>query len=77
MVATGKDNPLAVGPIVYMPIEISGVSVEEMVDQSTIISRAMLHKISRSMEKAGNHYQSWRFPLCVYLGWMEKEMVMN
>ena len=40
VVATGKDNPQAVGPTVYMPVEIGGVIVEVMVDtglQSIII----------------------------------------
>ena len=49
VVATGTDNPQAVGPT-------------DTGSQSTIISRAMLHKIGRLMEKAGKPLQELEIP---------------
>ena len=46
----------AVGPTIYIDLEIEGVKVEAMVDtgaQSTIISRALLHEIANSLKAHG------------------------
>ncbi len=36
---TGKGNPNAVGPTLYLPVKIGGVPAEALVDTGTIISR--------------------------------------
>ena len=54
--ATERKDPVAVGPSVYMEVMIGGVTVDAMVDtgaQSTIISRELLHKITRHLRGVG------------------------
>ena len=54
--ACGKEDLKAVGPTVYMSVQVSGVPVEAMVDtgtQSTIISRSLLHEIGCHMKRTG------------------------
>ena len=46
----------AVGPTMYIDLEIEGVKVEAMVDtgaQSTIISRALLHEVANNLKAQG------------------------
>ncbi len=46
------ESPKAVGPTVYVPVNVCGVPVEAMLDtgaQSTIISRELLHEIVRHL----------------------------
>ncbi len=47
-----EQSPKAVGPTVYVPVNVCGVPVEAMLDtgaQSTIISRELLHEIVRHL----------------------------
>ena len=57
---TASESAKAVGPTVYLPIKVSGVPVEVMVDtgaQSTIISRSFLHQVGRHMKSIGKPLQ--------------------
>ena len=59
----------AVGPTMYIDLEIEGVKVEAMVDtgaQSTIISRALLHEIANSLKAQGRPVPELEAP-CVQL----------
>ena len=50
----GGATSTAVGPVLYLEIEIEGVPVKAVVDsgaQSTVISRDLLHKISRHLRE--------------------------
>ena len=51
-----EEGPKAVGPTLFLKVQIGGVPVEAMVDtgsQSTIISRSLLHKIGRCRKSKG------------------------
>ena len=51
-----EEGPKAVGPTLFLKVQVGGVPVEAMVDtgsQSTIISRSLLHKIGRCRKSKG------------------------
>lgn len=51
-----KDLYSAVGPALTLPVRIEGVPVDALVDtgaQSTIISRPMLHEVSKHLRAQG------------------------
>ena len=60
-----EECPKAVGPTVYVQVEVSGVSVEAMLDtgaQSTIISRELLHKVVRHLQATSKPVPKLRIP---------------
>ena len=61
-----KDKrPSTVGPTVYVPVEVGGVSVEAMLDtgaQSTIISRELLHKVVHHLQAKNQPVPDLRIP---------------
>jgi len=68
--ASEGSHSKAVGPTVFLPIMIEGVSVEALVDtgsQSTIISRSMLHEIGRHVRSKGKSLPTLERPtVCLF-----------
>ena len=61
----------AVGPVLYLEIEVEGVPVKAIVDsgaQSTVISRDLLHKINRHMREQGRLSPTLELPSATLYG---------
>jgi hypothetical protein len=66
-----EEGPKAVGPTLFLKVQIGGVPVEAMVDtgsQSTIISRSLLHKIGRYRKSKGESLPALEKPTARLFG---------
>ena len=80
VVTTTAATSEAIGPVMYLKVEVKGVPVDAIIDcgsQSSIISRELLHKVGHALYREGKPLPTLARPMHMFSGKGGDELVIT